>query len=71
MKSPCIRQCKLDVHKEVCEGCGRTKAEIVNWASFTDAQRDRIMLRLTVDKYWPDLDLPPINLLVVTPARWN
>lgn len=69
VKSPCIKQCRLQNGK--CVGCGRTIDEISNWKSLTDDQKIEISNRLKVDTYWPDICFPPINLLVLHSARWN
>ena len=43
MESPCIKICTYDPGSGLCLGCGRTLAEIAGWASFSDAERRRIM----------------------------
>jgi predicted Fe-S protein YdhL (DUF1289 family) len=46
MISPCIRHCTLDPLDDICVGCGRTLAEIGNWISYSDAERDAIVSAL-------------------------
>lgn len=40
--SPCVRNCCLD-EANVCMGCGRSLAEIVRWATTTDADKAAIL----------------------------
>ena len=44
-ESPCINNCKLNEITNVCEGCGRTIKEIMQWA-LTDGERKEIMKRV-------------------------
>lgn len=44
--SPCIRLCVLDPVTGLCEGCGRTGAEIAAWGGLSEAERLRIMAML-------------------------
>ncbi|QRE74687.1 DUF1289 domain-containing protein [Methylobacterium aquaticum] len=44
--SPCIRLCVLDPITGLCEGCGRTGAEIGAWGALSEAERLRIMAGL-------------------------
>lgn len=37
--SPCIGRCSHNVGDAICTGCGRTVAEVLNWASLTDAEK--------------------------------
>jgi predicted Fe-S protein YdhL (DUF1289 family) len=46
MESPCINICTIDEARGFCTGCGRTRAEIARWTSFTEAERRRIMMEL-------------------------
>ena len=39
--SPCIRQCKLV--EGVCEGCGRSMLDIVNWKNYSEDKRKSII----------------------------
>ena len=41
--SPCTKVCTIDARSGLCHGCGRTLAEIAQWASLTDGERRRIM----------------------------
>lgn len=43
MKTPCIKTCRIDQASGLCLGCYRSLEEIAGWASYTDAQRGRIM----------------------------
>lgn len=43
MITPCIRVCRLDPTTHVCIGCNRTKKEIMEWSSYTDDQRKKLM----------------------------
>ena len=45
MKTPCKRICVIVDHK-LCEGCGRTWKEIVDWSFYNDKERDEIIERL-------------------------
>ena len=45
MKTPCKRICVI-VDNKLCEGCGRSWKEIVDWSFYTDKQRDEIIERL-------------------------
>ncbi|MBU1332690.1 MAG: DUF1289 domain-containing protein [Gammaproteobacteria bacterium] len=38
MASPCRRQCCLDA-QDVCLGCGRSLAQILEWGQATEARR--------------------------------
>ena len=44
--SPCIRLCVLDPVTGLCEGCGRTGAEIGAWGALSEPERLRIMAGL-------------------------
>jgi predicted Fe-S protein YdhL (DUF1289 family) len=46
VSSPCIRLCVLDRTRGICEGCGRTLAEIGGWLGFSEAERRAIMATL-------------------------
>lgn len=37
--SPCKLICTLDIMSGVCTGCGRTRADIARWISYSPAQR--------------------------------
>ena len=46
ISTPCIKVCILDPDTAICEGCGRTTAEIANWGTFSDDERLAIMAGL-------------------------
>jgi uncharacterized protein len=43
IETPCKKICVLDLKRELCEGCGRTRAEIAGWLNMTAAERRTIM----------------------------
>jgi hypothetical protein len=43
MESPCILVCSIDDKTGYCFGCGRTRAEIGAWTSYSSDQRRAIM----------------------------
>jgi predicted Fe-S protein YdhL (DUF1289 family) len=43
METPCVDICVMNPETGLCEGCGRTIAEIAGWASLSSAERRRIM----------------------------
>lgn len=43
IESPCIRICVIDPASGLCEGCGRTLAEIASWGSLSCEARAEIM----------------------------
>ncbi|HEV7259600.1 MAG TPA: DUF1289 domain-containing protein [Bosea sp. (in: a-proteobacteria)] len=43
VSSPCIKICVVDPARKLCEGCGRTLAEIARWGRFSEAERLAIM----------------------------
>ena len=43
IESPCIRLCRVDMRNGLCEGCGRTLAEIGGWLAMTAGERQAIM----------------------------
>ena len=43
IESPCIRDCRVDQVTGFCVGCFRTLREISYWASYTPAERRRVM----------------------------
>lgn len=43
IESPCIRLCQIHAVHGLCEGCGRTLAEIGGWLSMTPAERRAVM----------------------------
>lgn len=46
IESPCIRICQINSAQGICEGCGRTLAEIGGWLSMTPADRRAVMAAL-------------------------
>jgi predicted Fe-S protein YdhL (DUF1289 family) len=42
--SPCVRNCCLDVH-DVCMGCNRTVAEIMQWNAASMEEKREILAR--------------------------
>jgi predicted Fe-S protein YdhL (DUF1289 family) len=68
VRSPCVRKCTIV--KGSCQGCDRTLSEISTWRDMTNEQRKAVLTRIEADKTWPDLELPPINLLVLHSARF-
>jgi uncharacterized protein len=46
LETPCINVCLLDDETGVCVGCGRTIAEIAQWATLSDGERRTIMATL-------------------------
>ncbi len=45
--SPCNKNCSLDTSTNICEGCGRTLDEIVEWTRMTDDEKQQVMIRLS------------------------
>ncbi|RYE33545.1 MAG: DUF1289 domain-containing protein [Hyphomicrobiales bacterium] len=44
--TPCIQICVIDPVNKLCEGCGRTLAEIAQWGRLSEAERLAIMALL-------------------------
>ncbi|WP_354682216.1 DUF1289 domain-containing protein [Cupriavidus necator] len=44
--SPCIGICST-LFDEICQGCGRTAAEVSNWVFFSDEEKQAIWARIT------------------------
>lgn len=44
--SPCIGVCRLDVARQVCEGCLRTTIEIARWPAAGTQERLQILQQL-------------------------
>lgn len=44
--SPCIGICST-LFDEVCQGCGRTAAEVSNWVFFSDEEKRQVWERIT------------------------
>jgi len=47
LESPCINLCHLNDDTGLCEGCGRSGAEIANWLQYTPQERSAIMATLS------------------------
>ena len=45
--SPCTKNCSLNTSTNICEGCGRTLDEIVEWTRMTDDEKQEVMDRLS------------------------
>ena len=45
-ESPCINNCKLNEITNICDGCGRTIKEIMQWKFMSDEDRKEIMIRV-------------------------
>jgi predicted Fe-S protein YdhL (DUF1289 family) len=46
LSTPCIHICILNPETGLCEGCGRTLAEISAWSAMSEAERLRIIAQL-------------------------
>ncbi len=46
MQSPCVLICAIEPESGHCYGCGRTRTEIADWTSYTDATRATLMEEL-------------------------
>ncbi|MGP9819768.1 DUF1289 domain-containing protein [Salinarimonas sp. NSM] len=46
ISSPCIKVCLIDEETGLCEGCGRTRAEIATWGRMPEDERLTIMAGL-------------------------
>lgn len=44
--SPCIKVCLIDDETGLCEGCGRSRAEIATWGRMSEAERLAVMAGL-------------------------
>lgn len=43
IESPCVSLCRIDPDNGLCEGCGRSPAEIRAWKMADDAERIAIL----------------------------
>jgi len=50
IESPCVNICDIDCITGLCQGCGRTLAEIASWSALPSAERRRIMAELPARK---------------------
>lgn len=41
--TPCLNICVLDAKRDLCRGCGRTRAEIGAWGGMDNETRQKIM----------------------------
>jgi uncharacterized protein len=46
LDTPCKNICHLNDTTDLCDGCGRSRAEIASWISLTPTQRRAIMAEL-------------------------
>jgi predicted Fe-S protein YdhL (DUF1289 family) len=46
LSSPCLRVCSIDPETGLCEGCGRTREEVLLWGRMTEEERVAIMAGL-------------------------
>ncbi|WP_423197074.1 MULTISPECIES: DUF1289 domain-containing protein [unclassified Cupriavidus] len=46
--SPCIGICST-LFDEICQGCGRTAAEVSNWVFFSDEEKQAVWERITAE----------------------
>jgi len=46
VSTPCIKICVIDPASKLCEGCGRTLAEIAQWGGLSEAERHAVMAEL-------------------------
>ncbi len=46
ISTPCIKVCVIDPARKLCEGCGRTLAEIAQWGRLSEIERRAIMAEL-------------------------
>lgn len=46
ISTPCTKLCLLDRASGLCEGCGRSAAEIARWGSMSEAERVGVMAGL-------------------------
>ncbi|TVR09818.1 MAG: DUF1289 domain-containing protein [Salinarimonadaceae bacterium] len=46
ISTPCLKVCLMDATAGLCEGCGRTRAEIASWGRLSEEERLAIMAGL-------------------------
>lgn len=46
ISSPCTKVCTMDPSTGFCLGCGRTIQEIGKWSSYSEEERNQLMLVL-------------------------
>lgn len=52
IKSPCIKVCQHD-SKGICFGCRRTKEEVGNWSTYSNEQKEEIIMKTRQRKNVP------------------
>ena len=45
--SPCTKNCSLNTSTNICEGCGRTLDEIIEWTRMMDPEKQEVIDRLS------------------------
>ncbi|MDP9108687.1 MAG: DUF1289 domain-containing protein [Pseudomonadota bacterium] len=48
--TPCVAVCST-TFDAVCRGCGRTVAEVAQWVTLSEAQRELVWQRITAQGY--------------------
>jgi len=48
VSSPCTAFCEME--NNICKACGRTKEHLLNWITYTEAERLKIMSELEANK---------------------
>ena len=46
IKSPCTNICKMSINGKICDGCGRTIEEIINWGYLRDDEKKKIIQKI-------------------------
>ena len=46
IETPCVQICAIDPASDLCNGCGRSLAEITHWYGMSNDERSRIMAEL-------------------------
>jgi predicted Fe-S protein YdhL (DUF1289 family) len=41
--TPCVNFCWIEPGEDICEGCGRTRAEVAQWCFITEDERRTLM----------------------------
>ncbi|HVL35859.1 MAG TPA: DUF1289 domain-containing protein [Burkholderiales bacterium] len=60
MKSPCVKVCLMDPHRDLCRGCHRTLDEIARWASMCEEERERVLAALPARRAASDVAEVPV-----------
>ena len=47
--SPCIAVCSTSQGDDLCKGCGRTFAEVCRWLEMSEAEKDRVWIRIDAE----------------------